>query len=390
MTTILCDAIPFCYGPAAALLALGQALAQRGFVLRAVAGGTTAQLLEGEDTFDVVRCDASAASRAMAIRRLLPEVDLYLNVMDPETYREVADAPVPKVYVDFLFWMFSPRFAGAEVGADLYLIEGYPGSRGNLERYGHLLKAPLLIPPLVLLPVPRIESGPRRLLVCFGGLESPLTRVGVNTSYPDLMAEAVLDAVSREPFFEEVIITGERRTMERLATKLGRRGVSFVHLPHRQFLEELSRASVLLTHPGLYAPFEGFSQSIPTLFLPSSNYTQILQLRFYREAGVAPWSCDWEDLGITPPSGPIPEGLPEQEGVSQVLNCIRIFEASRLARRALHDALFQALANSVVSGSKLVAAQRQFFGSISWGSGPDIAAEAIGQLAAGAQPMEAC
>jgi len=379
MARIVCDAIPFCYGPAAALLNLGHVLKRRGFDLTAIGSGTTAELISGDPSFELITCDDSS-KRIKLIRSLVQGADAYINVMDPETYFGVGDLAVPKVYIDFLFWMFSPLFAGSELQADLYVIENYPGAKERLNQYHDLVRSPVLVPPLIEVAAVAQQTDTRKLLISVGGLESRWTHVGSNTNYAFVIIPLVLKAARRIGGFDKILVTGGRRAMQQLAECYSDSQTSFAQLAHHDFLKELRTATVLVTHPGLYTPFEGFAHGIPTLLLPSSNYTQILQLRFYHAARIADAALDWEDLGIVPTAGPVPEGLPEEVGVQRVLDCIEIFEKLPEAQRILVKQLAQGLDGALREPESIVRLQNEFYRSLSWASGPELAAAAIANL----------
>ena len=324
---LLCDAIPFCYGPAAALETFLRSLfsiSAAGFDVDVLASGSTLELLE----------------RARLPVRLLPvdsedPADLatvpfesyaaFLNVCNPVSFDHARSRGTRVAYLDFLLWMHSGP-APSYFDADLYLAENYPGTSQWVETRGRELSNLRLIPPVIRAAV-RSDPCPGYLLVGLGGLYSRLTQPGVNTNYASFVIESVLDVLPRDRF-SRVLIAGPEGIADSTRRMIGNRaGVDYASLAHEAFVDELSRAEVFLSHPGLYAAFEAMLGGVPTAFLPPSNYTQILQLRHYRTAGLADMSFSWADAGLPE----IPDGLPEADGVRSVLAVLDEAEASASA-----------------------------------------------------------
>ena len=305
---ILCDAIAFCYGPAAALSTLLKALTARNghnFQFDVLATGTTRELLQRNGHgLELIEVDSTNAS---ALKTIDPaKYDAFINVCNPVSYDHLG-TKLATVYVDFLLWMHEgvplPHF-----GADLYLAEGYPGTEEWARSRAAEIRNLHVIPPLIQ-PAPYSRSS-GTLLVGLGGLISDLTPLSAALTYVRSVMGPLLKALNRDRFNEVIVACGEP-VAQVLKTEFNERAVRFESLSHEDFLEELSACEAFVSHPGLYAVFEAMMGGVPTALLPPSNYTQVLQLRHYRRIGIAQHSFAWEDLGLPL----IASGLPEPEGV---------------------------------------------------------------------------
>ena len=185
-----------------------------------------------------------------------------------------------------------------------------------------------------------------------GGLVSRLTVPGVNTNYHRIVVKQILAALPAGRF-DQIRVACSELAAKGLALEFP--DAEFVSLSHDCFLQELAHSEVFVTHPGLYAPFEAMSAGIPTAFLPPSNYTQVLQIRRFRTARLAPYSFAWEDCGAPR----VPEGLPEEEGVHLTLAQIYWAEEHVKALDGLRDMLQRFFRTSAEDLVILGAAQQE-------------------------------
>jgi hypothetical protein len=368
---LLCDAIPFCYGPAAALESFLEALlaiAPAPMAIDVLATGSTHELLSRAGF--PVRLLAVDSEDEQALATLpLHSYNAFLNVCNPVSFAFVRNhAGIPTAYIDFLLWMHTGP-AAEYFNADLYLAENYPGTAEWIAQRGHELPNLAVIPPLVKPPVQRqLTSG--SLLVGLGGLYSRLTVPGKNSRYAPFMLKSIVEALPAGRFSRITVagpegIAGVAR--EILSAVPGAR---YASLSHDQFMEKVSQAEAFVSHPGLYAAFEGMMSGVPTAFLPPSNYTQVLQLRHYRERGLADHSFAWEDAGMDE----IRAGLPEADGVRAVLRLVAEAETSPRAVNGLRDALASFFERTPASLLDLGAAQQHGVAQYGVG-GPHAAAE---------------
>jgi hypothetical protein len=328
---LLCDAIPFCYGPAAALDSLLGALFSMSsppLQVDILASGSTLELLaRAAYPVNLLSVDSEDSGALAGVP--FASYDAFINVCNPASYRFAKAAGVPTAYLDFLLWMHIGS-APDYFGADLYLAENYPGTKEWIARRGNEIANLSMIPPLVR-PSRRRTPIPGSLLVGLGGLFSRLTIPGENTNYAPLIMTSLLSALPPGRF-SRVVIAGPALIAPLMDELIADRpGVAYVSLSHEGFLEALTNAELFVSHPGLYAAFEGMLRGVPTAFLPPSNYTQVLQLRHYRTLGLAQCSFSWEDAGLDA----IPDSLPESDGVHAVLSLLAKVESSPRARWAL-------------------------------------------------------
>jgi hypothetical protein len=366
---LLCDAIPFCYGPAAALETFLKAL----FVacpdtpeVEVLASGSTLELLD-RSGLPIKLLPIDSEDPAALDRVPFGSYDAFFNVCNPASYAVARRSATPIAYLDFLLWMHTGARAD-HFDADLYLAENYPGTSAWVAQRGHEVANLVVVPPLIAPPqFRRPESG--FLLIGLGGLYSRLTIPGRNNNYARYVVRNVLEAIPSGRF-SRVVIAGPAQLASLMGEGMPAEGqVEYASLSHDDFVATLECVELFVSHPGLYAAFEAMMSGVPTVFLPPSNYTQVLQLRHYRAAGLAEGSFSWEDAGLQA----VPDGLPEAEGVRAVLEVVGSAERSPSVAPALRAVLSAWFACSPEVLAGLGDRQKRAASSFNI-SGPEVAA----------------
>jgi hypothetical protein len=356
---LLCDAIAFCYGPSTALKRVLEVWRSHVTSITLVGTGTTREFFSRNKLVDeFIELDTEEPQELSVLANR--QWDVFLSICNPIGFQYLAGLASVSVYWDFLLWMRSDGGA-PEFRADYYVVEMYPGSDEAVGRWRReipeLRECPVLadwIDPIGL-------SASDLTLVNLGGQRSKLVQPWTNSRYPAFMVEQ-LQQVDDELPHGRFLVTADEATACRLAADYKKTNWIFLSLSHDEFLAELSRAERVITHPGLYSPFESIGRAKPTFFLPSSNYTQILQLSLFRRLGIAPRSIDWVDLL----GRDVAFGLPEGEGIRQVLKLVEDAEVEAINIR-LRDEFRSWLGESTEGLHALASAQRlasfRYFGN---------------------------
>lgn len=313
---LLCDAIAFCYGPATALKIILSIWKEHFEHITLVATGTTKEyFLRNNLVANIITLDTENPEELNSFDA--STYDIYLCVCNPVGYLHLSKKVKKTIYLDFLFWMRTEENA-PEFRATQFIAERYPNHDQSVSRFASNIPNFVSIPALIKKSSNSRQPQSNLVILNLGGQRSHLTRPGFNTKYPWLMVECFQSAVDKVGFKGDFIVTSDSQTSSELAVSLSKPQWSFLSLEHDEFLDKLAIADLVITHPGLYSPFESIAMQCPTFFLPSSNYTQILQLQNFRNINMAPWSVDWEDVGC----GTVGKGLAEEEGVKKVLKLI--------------------------------------------------------------------
>ena len=207
------------------------------------------------------------------------------------------------------------------------------------------------------------------LLISYGGMESSLTKPGVNTNYPFILTKIIMDALMENNPFDKIIITGGMKVINSLSKTYKVKNVHFKHLPHDQFLKTLAHSFKVLISPGLTTIYEIFAYGKPVMFLPSQNYSQYLQLKKLRELELALFSFDWSDVMETQ----IREYEIEEKGVKKVLDCIKKFEIDILAQQKLKKDILKFFTKPYSNFTHIIKRQKEYYESLGPNGGKKIA-----------------
>lgn len=266
MIRLLCDAIPFCYGPAAALQVVLEDLLVVAPVLQihVLATGSTKELLSRSRLpIQLLEVDSENPSSLATLE--INRYDAFINVCNPISYETLEGARLPTIYVDFLLCMHDGK-PSKEFDANLYLAENYPATEEWIKDHPVLVQNLAVIPPLIRTIDRRPVKG--RLMVGLGGLVSRLTIPGRNTNYATFVTRLLTEVLPSTRFDEVIIASGEPALESLKAVTSHLSNITCVSLPHNEFLHILGSCEVFLSHPGLYAPFEAMIAGVPTGFLP--------------------------------------------------------------------------------------------------------------------------
>ncbi|WP_224370316.1 hypothetical protein [Hyalangium versicolor] len=368
---IVCDPNPFCYGSISALRAVARELPEARFTV--LATGPTREQCDPATFSQVLACDVKAPESVARHAPVLASADLYLAISNNTNIPLALELGLPVVFIDILFWM-KRRLTPAMRHARSYIIENFPGVSETVRRYEPEMVRPRVVGPLIAPPSLR-ERAVRspRLLVNYGGAQSPDILPGRNTCYPSSMTRLIRELLPKAGWAPAaVIIAAGAQAVSSIHEHGAEGGLRVETFPQEQYLDLLAGASQFLTAPGLNAPFEGFSQGVPTSFLPPQNLTQVFQLEVYQEHGLAPRGLNLTELY---PDVPISSQAPESEGTARVLELVSRFDADPSARSLVSERVIAQLRREPSELKRHVEAQRSFLELLGPPGGAEAAAE---------------
>ncbi|WP_139787304.1 hypothetical protein [Cohnella massiliensis] len=309
---ILVDACSYCYGPASTVSTILDAIGaeKRSFDIVFLGTGSSLEFLQGHPAIDrIVEVNTESFSALEQIQDVVSRASLALVNTNPVLAIFAKQRRVPVVYVDILPWMHpeiesqidsirglydnEARLAQIKrpqdllAGADKFLMQAYltdfpvdPSIRNPIRI------APLLDRHLQERPRPGADRR-RRLLISTGGLFNPDTREEALVEYARQIAEIGWEA-ARGAGLDEVFICGPEKLQTIIpARKAGQTSLTAARFPHSAFMEQLKNSDYIAIVPGLTSIYETFGLGIPTLLLPPTNYSQVLQTRAVIDSGLA-------------------------------------------------------------------------------------------------------
>lgn len=287
------DANPFCYGSIAAAISVAEHLKKTKKILLAI----NSSLELAHHHFDqVMICDVKSQEDVKRCLNMLGNIDLYVSISNNTNMNLVKELGIPIVFVDILFWLKN-EIPDVLRYAQHYCVEDFPGVRESAQKFSSCFTNLSVVGPLIS-PVKKWSRRKGKLLVNYGGSESPLIKPGFNTDYPLHLTKLILKKLSDHKYrFSEVIIATGEKAAKSIQSSIQDfpSNVSVQTLEHHSFLHCLSDSELFITAPGLNAPLEAFYSGVPTFYLPPQNFTQIFQLNIYREYGL----CTERSINLT-------------------------------------------------------------------------------------------
>jgi hypothetical protein len=328
--TILFQAAPFCFGPVSTTLNVMHELAGSGHRLIMVDEGPTGQLIRRSGLPIEGVALATTPPFLPELGRLIDQADLVVSNTDPIFAAACMERGAPVAVIDTLFWMWD-HVPPILMQAELFISQAFHSAQAQIERLGRprnfLEVGPLTAPQAP--PVPLSERE-RLIQVSFGGCDCALVEP-TQDPYPAMvlgLLEEALDAAL--PADHRVVLCCGERAACTLEPRDSR--ITVATLSNQEYLRTMRRARGIFLSPGLTGTMEVFEAQTPAFFCPPQNYSQVLQLRAYRQANVAPYSFAWSDVY---PEFNLPPYLPEDEAVARVREVVSRAVDDPAARDAL-------------------------------------------------------
>jgi len=375
---ILCDAVPFCFGPISTLntvirylrIFLDRAYKSNKVEIMLLADKTSMELADPILYDKILKCNTESTEELKKYDNLFKTSDIFISNTNPiSTMYATNFKNLQPIYIDILFWMW-PNIPQYLKNVDFYFIENFKDVNINMKKFGFGIKNPIIVGPIIdeSYIVDKIDKNKNILLISYGGMESSLTKPGINTNYPFLVTKIIMDVLMENNPFDKIVITGRKKVINSLSKMYKVKNVYFKYLPHNRFLTTLAHSSKVLISPGLTTIYETFAYGKHVMFLPSQNYSQYLQLKKLRELELAPFSFDWDDVMVTK----IREYEIEEKGVKKVLDCIKMFEMNTLGQQKLKEDVLRFFSKPY-NTFDIIKRQREYYESLGPNGGKKIA-----------------
>jgi hypothetical protein len=339
---LVCTAVPFGYGPSAKAVAVGSRACALGMRVAFMGSGIAFELAQRSECFcECIRVDLATPS----YRRALRSVRTVLCVMDSRMAREAQELGCEVTVADSLFWLWD-RVPDEYLAANAYFVQAFVGVSERAYEHGG---RPMVVGPIVDEPV-RGDTRSRRLVINLGGVESPLSTAS-RDPYGELVVTAVGGSKLREAYRGRIVVIAGSGCICSFADQLAAAGLAGASLSAEAARDEIARADLVVTSPGLTTTLGAFAASVPTVFLPPQNYSQWLILSEMRKLGLAPNALHWHDVDA---HIPIRARMAEGHAGEEVLRAI-----ARLARKERVRAALRMQLDDVLSIDLFDLAARQ-------------------------------
>lgn len=337
--TIIFDADPFCYGPISTTLNLVRYLKehksfQNAYKFILLGTNTTRQLAENTGLFDeILECNTTQHEELSKYDELVKLSKLYISNTNPTSIQYFKKHKIPKIYIDTLFWMWDDLKTDFLAGERVY-IQNFVLLDRQIQKFANKLGQYTIVNPLINTEICRSLPEKDFILINFGGIET----VYANTTP---FYELFMDLLVHSNFFLEnkFIIAGGGKTIKKMKEKYEscfQNILCINSFGQREFIDLVVRAKKYITSPGLTSFYECCFLEKDVFFLPPQNYSQYLQLSYYKKNLNHVQGLLWSEIeGYHN----IEEQLPENLGIEKVQAAVKFFMDSHDDQQRMIESL---------------------------------------------------
>lgn len=277
MAKIIAIAENYAYGPVGKLLTVTKKLIENGHEIIFIGEGTAYQLGSKEPFNKILKINTNSENFQKETENIFKDTDLLLSCMDRSSVIYAEKLHIPTIWLDTLFWWYD-EIPDYMLNVDCYIKQNTLNDEVNYKKYADKMKNLHSVGPIVdLTPLKKVQKK-NQILVAYGGMEGEgVFKVGVDSHYPYIVTDLLVNKVDFSKF-DKVVFTGNERIIKELEEKYGNEKFIFCSMSHDNFIKELIDSQLSLMVPGLETPLEAFSYRIPTFFLPPLSSSQYVQL----------------------------------------------------------------------------------------------------------------
>lgn len=283
--SILLNAEPFGFGPAAAIATFAPLLADYKLEVSYIGESHTLDLqrsLPYENMYDI--SSLNAFERKKLLIDLSNRHDYFFTAMDFDMALLAKVAGMKTVVYDALTWYWPEIHPGIK-NADLYIAQNYFGVEDRIKNELGKLPKTRVVKPIV----ESKKSSKQKDLVFLnlGGLQNPFWELSTTANY----AKTILEIV------EQILPANERlvvATSSKVTSKLNNPIVK--NYSRNDVIKLLTQTKYAIMTPGLGNIYDVASFNIPTLWLPPANDSQGQQTQLLVENDCCDEYLDWKDF----------------------------------------------------------------------------------------------
>lgn len=228
-------------------------------------------------------------------------------------------------YIDNLMWMWDKLEDGLE-NLKGYIISETISCRKNFNRIGQKIKRPIFVGPLRDINICNKAEKENKLIISVGGAEAFIIDSDLVKKFYNKLINDVVSNNNLINKFDKIIICGGSGVINNLKLDSTNDKIIVKTLSNQEFLEELKQASHCILASGLGHFIETVWQNQDILYLPPVNYSQLLQLDYYKVIDLGFELINWDKFDFFEK---IPSLLNEEVGVNLVLENVKKYIESK-------------------------------------------------------------
>lgn len=255
-------------------------------------------------------------------KKIFPTYDAMISSENPVGIIFGMEHGIKKVYyIDNLVWMWDIIDSRLNNVSKFFISETIP-CRENFARIGKNIKNPIFVGPIRELNENTTSLTEKKVIINIGGAGSYLLDKNLIIEFYNCLINTILETTYFVNSFDKIIICGGSNVISNLNIKCKSSKIILRTLSNKEYLKELETASHCILASGLGNYIETLSKDKNILYLPSINYSQFLQFKYYKKLDLGFKLMNWDVFDFFED---VPELLDEEAGVNLVVNNIKKF-----------------------------------------------------------------
>lgn len=256
------------------------------------------------------------------LKKIFPTYDAMISSENPVGIIFGMEHGIKKVYyIDNLVWMWDTIDSRLNNVSKFFISEIIP-CRENFARIGKNIKNPIFVGPIRELNENTTSLTEKKVIINIGGAGSYLLDKNLIIEFYNCLINTILETTDFVNSFDKIIICGGSNVISNLNIKCKSSKIILRTLSNQEYLKELETASHCILASGLGNYIETLSKDKNILYLPSINYSQFLQFKYYKKLDLGFKLMNWDIFDFFED---VPELLDEEAGVNLVVNNIKKF-----------------------------------------------------------------
>ena len=225
-------------------------------------------------------------------------------------------------YIDNLVWMWDTIDSRLNNVTRFFISETMP-CKENFNRIGKNIKHPVFVGPIRDIENTKMSKPlEKKVIINIGGASSYLLDKNLIVRFYNNLLNMILETPNFIDRFEKIIICGGSDVISNIEINNKSSKILIKTLSNQDYLEELETASHCIMASGLGNYIETLGKNKEILYLPSINYSQFLQFKYYQKLNLGFKLMNWNIFDFF---SDVPELLDEESGVNLVVENIKKF-----------------------------------------------------------------
>ena len=319
---VLVMAEPFGYGPVATAINVAKELKDKVDMDFVGSGIAIEQALMSGLFNNCINCDLNDNKELEKYLNKFKEYDAILSSDTLNGTIFMVNNSIDNIYyLDNLVWMWD-KLPTEFINLKKYFISETIPCKENFKRIGKQIKNPVFVGPIRNIDVSNDEKiDEEQLIINIGGAESFLLDKKLINQFYNKIINNILESNGIEKF-KKILICGGSCVISKLNINRSDLNIIATTLPYDEYIKEMRKTKYFIMASGLGNFIETIGKNKNIMYLPAINYSQLLQIEYYKQQNFGFDILNWDDFKFYEP---IEKYLDEETGVKKVVSNIEQF-----------------------------------------------------------------